>query len=73
MHDHKDHGHHHGKPARRLPLWLLTLGAFGLLAAIGGGIVALAFVGEAFLVRPPGDAVPTAPERRDGPALPIGR
>ena len=77
MRDDKHHGHHH-KPAARKPLWLLTLGAFGLLALIGGGIVAIAFLGEGFLARPPGDGVPvTAPtpqqERRDGPVLPIGR
>ena len=82
MRDDKDHGHHHpGKRAGRLPLWLLTLGAFGLLGLIAGGIVAVAFVGEQFLAKPPGDesaplpagATPADQGRRDGPALPIGR
>ena len=79
MHHDKDHGHHRrGQRAGRLPLWVLGLGTLGLLALIAGGIVAVAFVGEAFLTKPPGDAtvpakaLPTEPPR-DGPALPIGR
>ena len=79
MHYDKDHGHNpRGKRAGRLPLWLLGLGALGLLALIAGGIVAVAFVGEAFMTKPPGDTTPPAKtvpteQGRDGPALPIGR
>ncbi len=78
MRDDKDHARHHGKPARRLPLWLLCLGALGLLAVITGAIAAIGFVGAEFMAKPPGDkSVPlppaTPPTGRDGPALPVGR
>ena len=78
MHDHKDRGHPHGAPPRRRPLWLLALGAVGLLVLIAGGIAAVGLAGGEFLARPPGDAsapvpavaAPTAPAPL---RLPIGR
>lgn len=78
MHDHKDHNHQHGAPSRRLPLWLLTLGAVGLLVLIAGGIAAVGLAGGEFLARPPGDAsapVPAvaAPAGPVASALPVGR
>ena len=80
MHAHTDRAdhHHHVAPPRRRPLWLLALGAVGLLVLIAGGIAAVGLAGGEFLARPPGDAsapVPavTAPTAPAAPALPVGR
>ena len=72
MHDSTHRARH---PKRvRLPVWVLALGAVGLLVLLVGGIVGVAFLGEQFIERPPGDATPpTVTTDRDRPALPIGR
>ena len=77
MHDHKDRDHH-GAPPRRRPLWLLALGAVGLLVLIAGGIAAGGLAGGELLARPPGDASAPVPAVAAMTAptaslLPVGR
>lgn len=73
MHDDKTHGHHHHPKSNRLPVWLLALGAVGLLVLIVGVIVGVGVLGAEFMAKPPGEAPVTAPTDASRPVLPIGR